>query len=303
MPIDAIVTIPPYAPFIEEVARHPIVSGVRVNTVMPTKRSHDDLLKRLRDQAGEKQLWIDLKARQLRVANYGVPPFTEITLTHGISVDTPVTAYFSDGEEQATVLQVDGNRLIMQEGPKRVIGPGESVNIVHPSLKVEGYLTDTDMAYIAACKSAGVHTYMLSFVEHAADVGLLKDADPEATVVAKIESQRGLRYVRKEWQGEARLMAARGDLYVEVAKPHLVTRAVEGIIQKDPEAIVASRIFPSLSRSLEPSCADIGDADNLLRMGYKTFMFGDDICMRRDSIISGLNLLTAMAEPYGGIRK
>ena len=84
--------------------------------------------------------------------------------------------------------------------------------------------------------------------------------------------------------------------------PHLVTRAVEGIVRKDPEAIVASRIFPSLSHTLEPSCQDIGDADNLLRMGYKTFMFGDDICMRRDSIISGLNLLTAMAEPYGGIK-
>ena len=31
----AIVTMPPYAPYLEEVAQHPIVSGIRLNTVMP----------------------------------------------------------------------------------------------------------------------------------------------------------------------------------------------------------------------------------------------------------------------------
>ena len=296
--IKAIVTIPPYAPFIDEVVAHPAVSGVRLNTVMPTKGALEDLLKRLQDQVGEKDLWIDLKGRQLRVKTYGVPPFTEIELTHNISVDTPVTAYFNDGKEQATVLEVDGNRLIMQEGPQRVIGPGESINIPHPSLKIEGYLTTTDQQYIEAGNKLGLTRYMLSFVESQDDVSAFNALVPNAQIVAKIESRKGLNYVQTPGQKEARLMAARGDLYIELKKPHHIINAMENIIAKDPNAIAASRIFSSLTYSLEPSCADIGDVNSLMRMGYKTLMLGDEICQRRESVLSALNLLYEMNQQY-----
>jgi pyruvate kinase len=296
MSIKAIVTIPPYAPFIEEVLRHPVVSGIRLNTVMPVKGSLDDLLDRLGSKAEKynKELWIDLKCRQLRVKNFGVPPFTEIELTHNIEVNTPVIAYFSDGKEQATVLEVDNNRLIMQEGPKRVIGPGESVNIPDSSLKIYGFFTDTDKKYIEAGKKVNQHNYMLSFVEKQEDVEMLKQLDPQANVVAKIESLGGMDYVKNK-DDNTRLMAARGDLFLELKMPHQVIGAVEDIVKKDSDAIVASRILSSLAYSLEPSCADIGDIDSLKRIGYKTFMLGDDVCMQRESVISSLNLLYAMA--------
>jgi pyruvate kinase len=301
MKIQAIVTIPPYAPFIKEVARHPIVNGLRLNTVMPTKGSLEELLRKLNSEArnaGDKNLWIDLKCRQLRVKEYWVPPYTEIRLSHSIKVETPVKAYFSDGREAATVLKVDGDRLIMLEGPKRVVGPGEAINIIHPSLTIEGYLTETDKRYVEAGLKAGVKNFMLSFVEGSEDAKALLPYATDANIIAKIESKKGLGYVEKEWKDMPRLMAARGDMFVEVKMPHDIIDAVEKIIRKDSDAIVASRIFGSLSETLEPSCSDIGDVDNLLRMGYKTFMFGDDICMQRDSIISGLNLLSAMAEKY-----
>jgi len=299
--IKAIVTIPPYAPFIEEVVKHPLVSGLRLNTVMPLKGSIEDTVKKLRDQVGEKDLYLDLKCRQLRVKNFGVPPFTEIELTHRIKVQTPVTAYFGNGEEQATVLEVDGNRLIMQEGPSRVVGPGESINIPHPSLTIEGYLTENDRNYILAGKAAGVHNYMLSFFEQAEDEKELLEIDPLAQRIYKIESLKGLNYIKKsELPEHGRLMAARGDLFAELEKPHKIIKAMEQIITKDPQAIAASRILGSFSQSYEPSCADISDVDSLIRMGYRTLMLGDDVCMRRDSVISALNLLEAMDEQYGG---
>ncbi|MBI1968438.1 hypothetical protein HYS49_00865 [Candidatus Woesearchaeota archaeon] len=295
---NALVTIPPYAPFIDDVARHPFVSGLRLNTVMPVKGTLEDTLKRLQDNAREKELWIDLKCRQLRVKTYGVPPFTSIELTHQITVNTPVTAYFHGGEESATVLEVDGNRLIMQEGPKRVIGPGESVNIPDPSLHIDGYFTETDKRYIEAAITVGLHRYMLSFVERPQDITELLVLDPKAQAVLKIESMKGLEYVENQWNGEGHLMAARGDLYLEVQKPHHLLAAVEGILTKDKDAIVASRICSSFASSLEPSCADIGDIDNLLRMGYLRFMLGDEVCMQRESVLSALNLLSAIALNY-----
>jgi pyruvate kinase len=300
METKAIVTMPPYAPYIREVLKHAVVSGIRLNTVMPIHETLDDAVKRLNDDAQQagKDLWVDLKCRQLRIKTYGVPPFTEIELTHKISVDAGATAYFSSGLEQATILSVKDNKLIMQEGPKRVVGPGEAINIPHPSLKVEGYLTDTDKQYLEACSKIGLHNYMASFVEVPEDIEEIIKLDGQAKVIAKIESQKGLDYVQLKWAGKPRLMAARGDLFMELKMPHYITQAVEAIVRKDPDAIAASRIFESLAQSLEPSCSDIGDADNLLRMGYKTLMFGDEICMRRDSIISGLNLLDAMAQRY-----
>lgn len=293
----AIVTMPPYAPYMEEVLKHPVVSAIRLNTVMPVKESLEEVLKRMDSEAEKygKDLWIDLKCRQLRVKTFGVPPFTEIELTHNIKVDTPVRAYFSDGKDYATVLEVDNNRLIMQEGPGRVVGPGESVNIPDESLEIDGFFTETDKRYIESAAKVGVHNYMLSFVEKKEDIDALYELDKEANVIAKIESCKGLDYAENS---EVRLMAARGDLYVEMEMPHLVVEAVEKIVRNDPDAVVASRIFNSLVESYQPSCEDLGDVDNLLRMGYRTFMFGDNICMRRDSIISGLNLFQLMSEKY-----
>jgi pyruvate kinase len=278
-----------------------MTKGLRLNTVMPIADSLEDTLKRLNDEAqsaGGKELWIDLKCRQLRVEGYWVPPYTEVKLSHTITVKTPVQAYFSDGRETATIVKVDGNRLIMLEGPRRVIGPGESVNIPDQSLTIDGYLTDTDKRYIEAGVKTGLRNYMLSFVEKEEDIAALGEYIPGANIVAKIESQKGMQYVQNEWNSSSRLMAARGDLYVELKLPHEVIDAVETIVRKDPQAIVASRIFNSLSASLEPSCADIGDVDNLMRMDYKTLMLGDDICMNRNSVVSGLNLLAAMREKY-----
>ena len=299
--MDAIVTVPPYAPFIREIAKHPIVSGIRLNTVMPIKEPVPDLLRRLKEEARGKDVWVDLKGRQLRIATHGVPPFTEIKLTHRIEVQTPVRAYFSGGREVATVVGVDGDRLIMQDGPKRVVGPGEAVNIPDESLRIEGYLTDTDRAYLEAAAAVGNPHVMLSFVEGKQDIAQARAIYPDAIIAAKIESRRGLVYARESWdpKGAQRLMAARGDLYLEVKRPHEIVGALEDIVGKDPRAIVASRLFSSLAQGYMPEAADIGDADSLMRMGYTTFMLGDEVCLQRDSALSALNLLDAMTTEYG----
>jgi hypothetical protein len=295
----AIVTVAPYAPFMNEVARHPSVSGLRLNTVMPVKKSDslEDVLKRMQDNANGKELWIDLKGRQLRVEGYWTPPFTEIALSHKISVNTPVNAIFSD-HDYATVIAVEGNRLIMQDGPQRVIGPGESVNIISPSLKIEGYFTDTDLKYIEAGQKTGIKNYMLSFVENNTDIAEMLKLFPDSNLVAKIESQKGLAYVSNEWSNGPRLMAARGDLYNEVRMPHQIAKACELIVSKDKDAVVASRILESFAESPEPSCSDIMDVYALMKMGYQNFMFGDQICLKRDSIMAGLECFRQMGEMY-----
>jgi pyruvate kinase len=295
--IRAIVTAPPYATFLDEVARHPLVCGLRLNTVMPLRGGPAEALERL--QAHGQPLWVDLKGRQLRVVGAAIPPYTEVRLSHCIRVKTPVDAFFSDGNECVRVAAVDGNRLILEDGPRRLVGPGEAVNIVHPSLEIEGTLTETDRAYLAAMKELGMKSVMLSFVEKPSDVKEVRRLLPGAEVMLKIESQRGIVYARRHGTSQGQLMAARGDLYVEVLRPHRIVGALRDIIAADADAVAASRIFDSLAQSPVPASADIGDVAFLLSLGYRTFLLGDAICLRRDSVLEALNLLQAVAGQFG----
>jgi hypothetical protein len=297
MPVRALITAPPYADFLEEAAAHPLVDGLRLNTVMPVKGGPGEALDRLSGLG--KPLWVDLKGRQLRVVDAAIPPYTEIQISHPIQVDTPVDAFFSDGREHARIAAVDGDRLIFADGPRRLIGPGESVNIVHPSLRIEGYLTGTDRAYLEAMRSAGLNRVMLSYIESESDIAAVREFLPDAEMILKIETRRGLEFSRRHGPKFGQLIAARGDLYVEVLEPHRIIGALREVIAADQNAGVASRIFDSLGRHPVPDSADIGDAAFLLSLGYRTFLFGDIVSLRRDTILEALNLLEAIAEEFG----
>jgi hypothetical protein len=294
--IEVLVTAPPYADYIAEAAAHPLVSGLRLNTVMPLREGPAEALERLTKFG--KPVWVDLKGRQLRVVGAAIPPFTEIRLSHPISVDTPVDAFFADGTEYARVAAVDGDRLILESGPRRLIGPGESVNIVHPSLKIHGTLTETDKAYLGAMKARGLTKVMLSYVESPEDVAEVQTLLPGAEVILKIETHKGLKYARRHGSAHGRLCAARGDLFIEVLQPHKIIPALETVIRANPGAIVASRILDSLAFHPVPSSADISDIALLLNLGYRTFMLGDAVCLDRGSLLSALNLLTEMAAEF-----
>ena len=118
---------------------------------------------------------------------------------------------------------------------------------------------------------------------------------PGAEIMLKIETQQGLDYARKYGASQGRLIAARGDLYVEVLRPHRIVGALRDIIAADPEAVVASRLFQSLVEHPVPNCADIGDVAFLLEIGFRTFLFGDAICFDGHTVMEALNLLQALA--------
>ncbi len=293
-PVAVIVTAPPYAGYLSEVASHPLVCGFRLNTVMPLRETPQEVLRRLSELG--KPLWVDLKGRQLRVVGAAIPPYTEVRISHKIKVTTPVNAFFSDGTEHARIVAVDGDRLILDKGPRRLIGPGESINIVDPSLQIEDTLTETDVNYLAAMKSTGLNKVLLSYVEMPEDVAEVKSHLPEAEVMLKIETQKGVEFAGKNGNRSGRLVAARGDLFVEMNRPHQIIGALQNIIRADPTAVAASRILNSLATHPVPGSADISDVAYLFSLGYRTLMLGDSICFDRNTLIEALNLLDAISQ-------
>jgi pyruvate kinase len=337
--MDVIVTVSPYAPWIGEVAAHPIVSGLRFNTVMPVSGSKTAVLRRLAKAAAGKPVWVDLKTRQVRTvyAQYYDPPkgypavvrgkhgkarletsdpvvhgdvrcapWSAIKVTHKLSVDLsggPIPCYFNDGLQKALLVDVvGGDQLVFLDGPKKRIGPGESINIMHPSLKIDGFLNAPDREYLEACRESGVKNLMLSYVEADSDIEEVLGVLPDARIRAKVESERGCdEWVtggfKERWlrHPQVNLVAATGDLYVEVGatRPEKVIRPIRRIVNADPDAWFASRLLSSLRDGPRPAMPDLLMVAWLWEIGYRHLMIGEEIFMEKDTVLLALDMLAA----------
>src|SRR5262249_40417191 len=139
--MEVIATLPPHVDHRRLIIEHPRVDALRFNTISPLADSRAGTLARLRREVGAKPLWLDLTGRQLRVVRFAYLPYAYVQLSHRIRVSLPVDVHFRDGVARA-VENVGGDKLILVRRPPRVVGEGEPVNILDPSLSVEGTLTD-----------------------------------------------------------------------------------------------------------------------------------------------------------------
>lgn len=276
-----IASIKPTVQHAEEIAKSPHVDGLRFNTVEPTPWSEHETLERLKDMCGEKDLWIDLKTRQLRVVRWADPEYDVVELSHSIDVPLPVKLQFKGHEAVITDI-VDGNKLILDEVPPWPVGPGQPVNIQHPELKIDGFLTERDERYIEAGEDLDLSNYMLSFVEQKEDIDEVLELAPKANIAAKIESPKGLSFVTGVYPGmeeQVRLVAARDDLFINIGPNKVrMLEAERTILAHDPGAIAASRILTSLEKGGDVSLADLKDLQDLFIIGYRNLMLSDGLC-------------------------
>ena len=294
-----IATVPPYARHLGEIASHPLIGGLRLNTIMPIGESKYEILEKLLHNSNGKKVWVDLKARQLRITKFAYLPYAFVELSHKISVNLPAKIYFKDCVSEIVKI-IDGNKLILSKRPYRVVGNGEPVNIIDPSFKVEGFLTNDDKEYINAFKQLGQHNYLLSFFENANDAKELLDIDSEAQIVAKIESRRGMDYVQNEYLPTSGigLMAARDDLYINMGYSDMHD-ALKTIIKKDINAVAASKIVTSLEKSQQVSMQDISDIKWLVETGYSNFMLSDGLCFQQETFNNAMKILSKLFQSHG----
>ena len=87
-------------------------------------------------------------------------------------------------------------------------------------------------------------------------------------------------------------MAARNDLFVHMgAKKIEIITALRIIIKKDPKAIVASQILPSLEdEESEVAMSDLSDLLLLKILGYKHFLLNDSLCNRKEAFDNVMEL-------------
>lgn len=331
--IELMATLWPSFAHFEEFANDPRLEGVRLNSAMVKVDDIGDQLQIAKDLNCQVPLYFDVKGNQLRViADHSDEDHLEIEINHPIEVQTPTPVLFKAGEDGAMLKEVKNQRrLIFEGGPQYLVFEGESLHIRDPNLKVYGpTFLDYEIAKIEKAKQAGFDRFFLSYVQSQRDVDEFRELVGDAEIVLKIEDLKGLTYVANEYrkQDNIWLLAARGDLFVEVERPHQVTEALKLIIDKDPKAGVGSRILLSLidkeySASVEtngdvklgsdgkpllehkmilnpiPGCADISDIAWLYDIGYRKMMLCDEICLEGNLLSTALNVFDELRRDYG----
>jgi len=295
--IKIIASLPPYVDHRQFIMNHPSVDELRLNTIMPIAESRVDVLSRLQRESNGKRIWVDLKTTDLRITQFEFLPYAFVEISHKIKVDLPAEIRFKECKSKIVEI-VDGNKLILNKRPTRVVGRGEPVYIPEPSLEItDGFFTKNCLAYIEASESLEKHDYMLSFVESGQNIEELLKLAPKAKPVLKIESQKGLQFVRNEyskWREQARLMAAREDMYDQIGDNKIaMLDALELIIKADSNAICASRLLTSLEEKDTVSMGDISDWELMYEMGYRTFMLSDMLCFHEDAFRKAIEIVTA----------
>jgi hypothetical protein len=291
-----IATLPPVdqEDLAEKIVSHPLIGAVRYNTGYETDYPPPEILSRvfrLTERYGKK-LWIDLEGRQLRVENWSWPRYGgRIELNRELEINLPAEINFRGDPTWYAVKIAHGKSVYLKINPKKAIGRGQTVNIRADGWKEKnGYLKPADREYLEAALTLGISSFFLSFVESDHDLTEMlmeifrhrsgEDAKGEIELTAKIESQKALAWLGQVEDGVIgySLMAARDDLFTNLcADKAAMIAAQELIIGKDPEAILASRIFSGLEKEGGLTMGDLADIRLAALMGYKNFMLSDGI--------------------------
>jgi hypothetical protein len=276
---------------LERIISHPLVSAVRYNTGIRSPYSAKETLVKVSILANfyGKKIWIDLKGRQLRITHWAAPDYGRILLNHRITVELPAKIYFR-GSGWSELKAVKRNEIFVDPFPPHAVGAGQAVNIFSRNLKVKGYSTAEDSAYIKAAGELGISSFMLSFVEKNEDIAEVRSkamsvlANKELELALKIESRKGVEFVKKTelvFSDKLTLLAATDDLMINFEDDEFkVLNALELIVSKDKSAIFASNIFTSLAQSDNLSLTDVQSLRLSQLMGYHKFMLCDNVSGR-----------------------
>jgi hypothetical protein len=282
------------------IAYTPEVDALRFNTGVSVPDPRETLKTLKKIIPPHKPLWVDLKCRQLRVASWGDPSFSEVELNREIEVDLPARIIFRGGHS-SEISSVEGNKVFLADPPTQCVGKGQSVNILAEKLIVKGPLfTGLDWVYLEACEELGIKHIMASYIQTWEDVsGLMNVVKRDAQIYLKIEDKQGIDNIVCSMTGKhddlhgMHLELARDDLFTELRGNYaLMLEATQQAIIRDKGALVASRLLPSMEHGGEPSLGDLTDIVHLYSFGYRDFMFQDDmsndaILLRRAAIVMG----------------
>jgi pyruvate kinase len=193
-----------------------------------------------------------------------------------------------DGMFHLEVAGVGGEDLIVRVVRGGVCAPRRGVNLPDTRLVLpDGLLGTKDRADIEAARAAGADWLALSFVGTARDIHDVRSLAGEMRIIAKIERRQALDNLDEIGAAADGLMAARGDLGVELpfeTVPLAQQQIAEWGLRTGKATICATEMLESMRTSARPTRAEVSDVAGAVVQGYGAVMLSAETAVGEDPV-------------------
>jgi pyruvate kinase len=215
------------------------------------------------------------------------------------------TLFLNDGLIQLETVRIEGQEVLC-----RVLVGGELRS--HKGLNVPGIdlgigaFTDNDRTCLKFAAEQGVDAISQSFVENAADIAAVREAAAalgyHPMIIAKIERSRALEHVDAILAAADGIMAARGDLGVEIPIERIA------VVQKQltrkahlrgTPVITATQMLESMIASSRPTRAEATDVANAVYDGTDAVMLSGETAVGKYPVEAVRTMAAVISEVEG----
>ena len=278
------------------------VAMVRVNCSHLTTDEVFDTVRSARAQSSKVGILVDVQGPKLRLIDGLDALGKEVVLwERGYADDGPMVGFDPQavGVEAGERILVNDGRIVLRAVEvlphmvrAEVLVPGmaegkRGVNLPDTNVSMRMF-SDKDQADIAAAVESGADWIALSFVQRAEDVLEARRMVPDdIRILAKIERPQALRVLGEICGVADGVMAARGDLGVEIpfARLPVAQRAIaDASLRSGAMSICATEMLESMITSSRPTRAEVSDVANAVRDGFDCVMLSAETAIGHDPI-------------------
>lgn len=303
-------------------------AGVAVARINCSHLSTEDvarIVRTTRDQSSEIGILVDIQGPKLRLIDGIDATGDEVTLYQsGHGTEGGMIAHV--GFDPDAVGIQPGERILVNDGRivlealevqphmvrARVITPGvaqgrRGVNLPDTDVRVQMY-SDKDRADIAAAVDAGADWIALSFVQRPQDVIEARSMVGEhVRIVSKIERPQALEVLDEICAVSDGVMAARGDLGVELpfARLPLIQKQIaDSAMRAGIVSICATEMLESMITGTRPTRAEVSDVTNAVRDGFDAVMLSAETAIGHDPVltVSAMSAILTEADSVDRVR-
>lgn len=296
-----------------------VAAGANVLRVNCSHLSTDELRKQVRDirrAAPVTGILVDIQGPKMRYTG----PEQELTGGQVLTLGTDILGFDTGVRSSADLGLAEGQRVLLDDGRIECVitglnGTDVELKVVRGGLLktkkgvnlpdtevLGGVLSSKDLEDIAVAREMHVEIIAVSFVQHPDDVVRVRElAGPETLIFAKIERPQALARLEEICAVSDGVMAARGDLGVELPYEELpvsqnriaLTALKMGVI-----SICATEMLESMITQSRPTRAEVADVTAAVRDGFDALMLSAESAVGHNPplAVSSMGRIAEVAE-------
>ncbi len=214
--------------------------------------------------------------------------------------------YLNDGYISLKVVDVTPGQVTTQVVVGGELRSHKGLNLPDLDLGIQAF-TEADREWLALAAELSLDGVSQSFVEHARDIEVVREAAAEMGydpfIIAKIERSRALAHLDAIIDAADAIMVARGDLGVEVPVERvalLQKEMIQRALLKAKPVITATQMLESMITNRRPTRAEVADVTNAILDGTDAVMLSGETAIGAYPVeaVAMMTQIAIQAEPH-----